>query len=353
MQAATTPRPQGLPLRRRSLLAAAAGAPLAHAGLAGLAALGPATSAAQQTRTPEGAWPTKPVHLVIPAAAGAGPDVLSRMLASKLSETWGQPVVVENLAGAGGNIGHEKVAKSTPDGYALLIGMIGPMAINPSLYDKMAFDATRDFTPISMVARYPNMLVVHPSLPLRSVSELIAYAKANPGKLRYGSVGTGTSPHLCGVMLESMAGITMVQIPYKSSAQMTTDAIAGHFDLMFLNPPAILQHVKSGALRALAITSATRQSYAPQVPTMGEAGVPGFELTSWYGLFAPAGTPAAIVSRINGDLARVMARPDVREQFVQRGDEPFGGRPEEASQFVRAEIAKWNRVIKQANIKIE
>ncbi len=232
--------------------------------------------------------------------------------------------------------------------------MIGPMAINPALQGaKLGFNPVRDLQPISMVVRYPNLLVVHPGVPAKSLGDLIAYARANPGKLRYGTPGTGTTPHLSALMMSQMADVRMLEVPYKSSAQMTTDLIAGHIDLMFLNPGAVLQQVKAGTLRALAITSDKRQAYAPEIPTMAEGGVPGYELSAWFGLFAPAGTPAAVVSRINADLIKVMNLPDIQQQLVTRGDDAFFGTPEAASAYLRAEIAKWDRVIKAANIKAD
>lgn len=299
-------------------------------------------------------YPNKPVKVIIPGGAGSGPDTLTRVLTSKLADLWGQPVVPENVVGAGGNIGHERGAKAPADGYTLLLGMIGPMSINPTLQEgKLGFDPVKDLMPITMVSRYPNMLVVHPSVPARNLQELLAYARANPGKLRYGTPGAGTTPQLSAVMFSTMANVRMLEVPYKSSAQMTTDVIAGHIDLMFLNPAAVLPHVKTGALRAIAITSPTRQPYAPDVPTVTESGVPGFEVSSWYGLFAPAGTPPSVVAKINADLLRIMAQPDVREQFISRGDEPFAGTPEQAGTYLRGEISKWNKVIKSANIKAE
>jgi len=319
-----------------------------------VAALSMATLALSlvQTATAQNAYPSKPVKLIIPGGAGSGPDTLARVITAKLAEQWGQAVVAENVPGVGGNLGHERAAKSAGDGYTLLLGMIGPMAINPNLHGtQLGFDPVKDLAPVSMIARYPNLLVVHPSVPATTLQELLAYARANPGKLRYGMPGLGTTPHLSGVMLSSMADINMLEVPYKSSTQMTTDLIAGHIDLMFLNPAAVLPHVKSGALRAIAITSKTRQPYAPELPTMIEAGVPDYEVSSWYGVFAPAGTPPAVIAKINADLLKVMAMPDVREQFSLRGDEPFAGSPEEAGQYVRAENAKWEEVIRASNIK--
>lgn len=300
------------------------------------------------------AYPTKPVRIIIPGAAGSGPDTLTRIISAKLADLLGQPVVAENVVGAGGNIGHQRGAKSPGDGYTLLLGMVGPMSINPSLQEgKLGFDPVRDLVPITMVSRYPNILVVHPSVRATNLQEFIAHAKANPGKLRYGTPGSGTTPHLSAVMFSAMADVKMLEVPYKSSAQMTTDVIAGHVDLMFLNPAAVLQHVKSGALRAIAITSPTRQPYAPEIPTMIESGLPGYEVSSWYGMFAPAGTPPSVVARLNADLLKVMALPEVREQFIARGDEPFAGTPDDAGKYLQSEIGKWSRVIKQANIKAD
>ncbi len=300
------------------------------------------------------AYPNKAVKVIIPGGAGSGPDTLTRVLTNKLADLWGQAVVTENVVGAGGNIGHERGAKSPADGYTLLLGMIGPMAINPSLQEgKLGFDPAKDLMPISMVSRYPNILAVHPSIPARNIQELLAYARSNPGKLRYGTPGSGTTPQLSAVMFSLMANVKMLEVPYKSSAQMTTDVIAGHIDLMFLNPAAVLPHVKAGALRAIAITSPTRQPYVPDLPTVTESGVPGFEVSSWYGLFAPAGTPASVIAKVNADLHKIMAQPEVREQFISRGDEPFAGTPEQAANYLKSEIAKWNKVIKSASIKAE
>ena len=325
----------------RCLLAAATGALAAQAW--------------GQTARPgqEPAFPAKAVRVVVPGGAGSGPDTLVRIIANRLGTLWGQPVVVENVVGAGGNIGHERVARAPADGYTVLVGMIGPMAINPSLQDRLGFDPLKDFQAVSLVSRYPNILVVHPSVPARNLQELVALAKAQPGRLRYGTPGTGTTPHLSAVMMAQMADVKMLEVPYKSSAQMTTDLIGGHIDLMFLNPAAVLQHVKAGSLRALAVTSTSRVPYAPDLPTMGEAGLPGYEVTSWYGLFLPAGAPVALVSRLNTDLRAVMNQPDMREQFVSRGDEPAAGSPEQATAYVRGEVAKWARLIKDAGIKAD
>ncbi|MEI6469448.1 MAG: tripartite tricarboxylate transporter substrate binding protein [Betaproteobacteria bacterium] len=307
-----------------------------------------------QSSTDPSNFPQKPVKVIIPGGVGSGPDTLTRLITAKMAELWGQPVVVENIAGAGGNMGHDRVAKAGPDGYTLLVGMIGPMAINPSLQEgKLPFDPIKDFQPISMISRYPNILVVHPSLPMKNLNELLAYARNNPGRLRYGTPGSGTTPHLSAVMLSTMADIKLLEVPYKSSAQMTTDLIAGHIDMMFLNPGAVLQHVKSGALKAIAITSPTRQAYAADLPTMIESGLPNYEVSSWYGLFAPSTTPKSVVDKINSDLIKVIRTPEMMQNFSVRGDEAFTGTVEQAGNYLKSEVNKWNRVIKAGNIRIE
>lgn len=307
----------------------------------------------QQAASGDSAYPARPVHIVVPGGAGTGPDTLTRILATELAKKWHQPVVVENVAGAGGNIGHARVAEASPDGYTLLVGMIGPMAINPNLHAEHPFDPLKDLTAISMIARYPNMLLVNPQLPYKTVDDLIAHARQNPKSIRYGSAGVGTTPHLSGVLLSRLANVDMLHVPYKSSAQMTTDAIAGHIDIMFLNPPAVLPHVKAGKLRAIAITSRERAPYAPDIPTLIEEGVPDYELTSWYGLFAPAGTPQEVVQKINRDLVDVIAMPEIKAKFDERGDEPFAGTVKDANTFVASELERWGKIIKEAGIQRE
>ena len=299
------------------------------------------------------AWPAKSVRLVVPAPAGSAPDFLSRTLGQKLTEAWGQTVVIDNIVGAAGNIGTERVAKAPPDGYTLLFNTIGPIAVNLSLYGKLPFDPVKDFVPITLVAKTPNILGLHPSVPVRSVKDLIALARKNPGRLHYGSPGSGTTPHLSGELFNSMLGLSVVHVPYKSSAQMTTDAIGGQVDLIFHNAPVLQPHVQSGKLRGLAVTSERRLSSVPDLPTMIEAGVPGFEVTAWFGLLAPAGTPPAVLGRIHADAARIVAAPDVRERFIGQAAEPIGNRPEEFAAFIRAEVEKWSKVIKASGAKAE
>jgi tripartite-type tricarboxylate transporter receptor subunit TctC len=298
-------------------------------------------------------YPSKAVRLIIPAPPGSAPDILSRLIGQKLSESWGQPVVIDNILGAGGNIGTERVAKAAPDGYTLLFNTIGPIAVNISMYDKLPFDPVKDFAPITLVAKVPNILVVHPAVPVRSVEELIAYARKNPGKLRYGSPGSGTSNHLSAELLNTMTGISMLHIPYKSSAQMTTDVMGGQVEVVFHNAPVLLPHVKSGALRGLAVTSLQRLASVPELPTMAEAGVPGYEVTAWFGFLAPAGTPQAVISRVHADVAKAIAMPDVRERMTAQAAEPIGSTPQEYASFIAAEIAKWSRIVKASGAKVE
>jgi tripartite-type tricarboxylate transporter receptor subunit TctC len=298
-------------------------------------------------------YPSKSVRLVVPAPPGSAPDILSRLVGQKLSEMWGQGVVIDNVLGAGGNIGTERVAKAPADGYTMLFNTIGPIAVNVSMYDKLPFDPIKDFAPVTLVAKVPNILVVHPSVPIKSVQELIDYAKKNPGKLRYGSPGSGTSNHLSAELLNTMAGISMLHIPYKSSAQMTTDIMGGQVEVVFHNAPVLMPHVKSGALRGLAVTSAKRNPSVPELPTVAESGVPGFEVTAWFGFLAPAGTPQAVISKVHADVVKAIAMPDVRERMMAQAAEPIGSTPQEYGAFIASEIAKWSKIVKSSGAKVE
>ncbi len=299
------------------------------------------------------AWPVKPVRFILPAPAGSAPDFLSRTLAPKLSEIWGQPVVIDNIVGASGHIGTERVAKAAPDGYTILFNTIGPIAVNINLFDKLPFDPVKDFAPITLVALTPNILCLHPSLPAKSVKELITLAKKNPGKMLYGSAGAGTTQHLSGELFNVLAGVKLIQVPYKSSAQMTIDAMGGQVDLIFHNAPVVQPHVRSGKLRGIAVTSAKRLAGVPDLPTMIEAGMPGFEVTAWFGLMAPAGTPPAVIAKIHADAVRVINMPDVKERFMTQAAEPGGNKPEEFAAFIQAETAKWAKVIKASGAKAD
>jgi tripartite-type tricarboxylate transporter receptor subunit TctC len=298
-------------------------------------------------------YPTKPIRLVVPFPPGGATDILARDVAQKLTEAWGQSVIVDNRPGAGGNIGSELVAKSAPDGYTLEMGTVGTHAINASLYAKMPYDHVKDFTPVILVAGVPNVLVVTPSLPVNSVAELIAYAKANPGKLNFASSGNGTSIHLSGELFKVMAGVQMTHIPYKGSAPALQDLIAGQVQLMFDNLPPSLPQIKAGKLRALAVTSLARAPALPDVPTLAESGLPGFEASSWFGILAPAGTPAPIVAKLNAEVAKWLATPEAKEKLLKQGANPAGGTPEDFAKHIAAETAKWAKVVKDSGAKID
>jgi tripartite-type tricarboxylate transporter receptor subunit TctC len=299
------------------------------------------------------AYPTKPIRLVVPFPAGGTTDILARAAAQKLTEAWGQPVVVDNRPGAGGNIGSELVAKAAPDGYTLEMGTVGTHAINASLYAKMPYDHVKDFFPVILVAGVPNVLVVHPSVPVNSVAELIAYAKANPGKLNFASSGNGTSIHLSAELFKVMSGVQMAHVPYKGSAPAVQDLLGGQVQLMFDNLPSALPHIKGGKLRALAVTSAQRAPVLPDVPTIAEAGLPGFEASSWFGVLAPAGTPPAIVAKLNAEIAKWLASPEAKEKLQAQGANVAGGPPEEFAKHIAAETAKWAKVVKESGAKID
>jgi len=299
------------------------------------------------------AYPAKPIRIVVPFPPGGATDILARAVAQKLTDAWGQAVVVDNRPGAGGNIGSEIVAKAAPDGYTLEMGTVGTHAINASLYAKMPYDHVKDFAPVILVAGVPNVLVVNPSLPVSSVQELIAYAKANPGKLNFASSGNGTSIHLAGELFKVMAGVQMTHIPYKGSAPALQDLIGGQVQLMFDNLPPSLPHIKAGKLRALAVTSATRSSALPDTPTIAESGLPGFEASSWFGVLAPAGTPPAIIARLNAEIAAWLASAEAKEKMLALGANIGGGSPEDFARHIAAETAKWQKVVKASGAKVD
>jgi tripartite-type tricarboxylate transporter receptor subunit TctC len=292
------------------------------------------------------AYPAKPIRFVVPYPAGGPLDTVARLLAQKVGESVKQPVVVENRAGAGGNIGADHVAKSAPDGYTLLMGAVATHAINPSLYRQVPYDPVRDFVAVTMIASTPNVLVVHPSIPAANVREFIAHAKANPGKLNFGSGSTGSAGHLAGELFKTLAGVDMAHIPYKGAAPAMQDLIAGRLQLMFDNYASANAQVKAGKVKALAVTTARRSSLAPELPTVAESGLPGFDISTWFGLLVPARTPPEIVERLHAEFTRALAAPDVREKVVGLGAEPVGDRPEEFAAFIRAEAAKYAKVIK-------
>ena len=294
------------------------------------------------------AYPAKPITIVVPFAAGGTTDILARVIGQALTKELGQSVIVDNRVGAGGNIGAQFAAKSTADGYTLFMGTVGTHAINQSLYKKLPFDPVKDFAPITRVAMVPNLLVANPGKPYKSVKELIAYAKANPGKVNFGSAGSGSSIHLSGELFNALAKVDMVHVPYKGSAPAVTDLVGGQIDLMFDNMPSAIQHVRTGRLRALAVTTAKRSPELPDVPTVAEAGVPGYEATSWFGMFAPAATPAPVIARLNAALVKVLADADVKKKLAEQGAEPHGEKPEQFAEFIGKEAAKWSKVVKDS-----
>lgn len=299
-------------------------------------------------------YPDRSVKLMVAAAAGSSPDSISRLLATKLGERWGQTVVVENAVGLGGVIGAEKAAREPADGYHLVVNTIGAMSVGASIMKNFPYDPVKDFEPISLLMSMPNLLVVNPNVPVKTLPELVAYVKENPGKLRYGHPGIGTTPHLSAELLKQMTGIQMQGIPYKSSAQMTTDLLAGHYEVLFHNSSVLMPHVKAGKAVPLGITSAKRMATMPDVPTIDEAGkVDGFEVRAWWGMYAPAGTPKDIVNKISKDVDSILAEADVQEWLKQRNGIAGGGTPESLRDFQAAETTKWRKLIETAGIKAE
>jgi tripartite-type tricarboxylate transporter receptor subunit TctC len=297
-------------------------------------------------------WPVRAVRLVVPSAPGGGTDITARIVAPKLSEQLGQQVIVENRAGAGTMIGGEVVARAAPDGYTLLMG-ISTLAINPAMYKKVPYDALKDFAPISQVVSLSNLLVTHPSLPVQSVKSLIAFARARPGQIYYASAGVGTNPHLSVELFLSMAGLKMVHVPYKGSGQGIVDVVAGHVPVMMPSILTGLPHAKTGRLRGLGVTGAKRAGAAPDIPTIAEAGVPGYEAVQWFGVLAPAGTPREIVVRLHGEIVHLLNAAEVRGRLLGDGADPVGSSPEEFAAFLRAETAKWAKVVTDAGIQPE
>ena len=298
-------------------------------------------------------YPAKPVRLIVTFAAGGGADYVGRTVGAKLSELLGQPVVVENKAGANGALGAELVAKSPPDGYTLLVGAAGTIAVAPHLSPKLPFDAFKDFAPVSMLATSPFVVTVHPEVPAKSVRELIELARARPGTINFGSSGTGGSPQLAGELFKSMAGVAMVHVPYKGLAPAIADLMGGQIQLLFADVGLVNPHLKSGKLRGLAVTGTARSALVPDLPTVSEAGVPGYAAGTWYSLLAPAGTPGPIVTRLSEDSRKALAHPDVRNALVGQGNEPAGSTPAQAAAFLRDEHAKWGEVIRRAGIRLE
>jgi tripartite-type tricarboxylate transporter receptor subunit TctC len=319
-------------LRRRTALAAA---------LATFAPLSFAQSAD---------YPTRPVRIIVAFTAGGTTDILARAMGQKLTERLGQSFVVENRPGAGGNLGTELVAKAAPDGYTLIVNSVGPMAVNPTLYRKLAINPLVDLVPVVQIADVPNVLVVNPAVPARTFDEFVAHAKANPDKLNYGSTGIGTSSHLSGFMLAKADGLKVTHVPYKG-AEALNDLLAGRIQFMFATIPSVIQHIKADKLRALAVTSARRSRSMPDVPTVAERGHPGFEAGSWFGFFAPKGTPAHVIATLNKAVNEAL--PSLEQQLVREGADPVGGSPEQFGRFVQKEFEKWRVVVRESGATAE
>ncbi len=297
-------------------------------------------------------YPNKPIRLVAPFSPGGATDVLARIVGQKINERMGQPVVIENRVGAGGNIGAEQVAKSAPDGYTLLMGGV-PHAIGATLYAKLGYDMVKDLTPVAEVASFPSVLVLHPSLPAKSVKELIALAKARPGHLNFGSAGNGSPNHLALEWFDTLAGVKMTHVPYKGAGQVLGDLLAGQLQLASMGLPVAMPHVQSGKLRAIALTGAARSPLLPRIPTVAEAGLPGFDVTSWYGIFGPAVLPKDIVAKLNFEIGTAITSPELTERLTALGAEPAFKTPAAFAQYVRDEITKWARIVRESGAKLD
>ena len=317
-------------------------------GLTALALLGSVTMAAAQD-----AFPTRPVSLVIPFPAGGSTDLVGRIVAEKMSSLLGQQIVVDNRGGAGGNVGSAAVAKAEPDGYTILMGTVATHAINPALYKKMPYDPVADFAPISLLVVVPNVLVVNPDFPAQNVQELIALAKEKPGELSYASSGNGTPLHLSGELFKSMAGVDIVHVPYKGAGPALIDVMGGHVPIMFDNLPSSTEHIKAGKLRGLAVTTAERAPSMPDLPTIAESGLPGYETYTWNALFAPAGTPPEVIAKLNEAAVAAVKDPAVQAKLADVGASVVGSTPEELGEHVKAEMAKWAPVVKASGAQID
>jgi tripartite-type tricarboxylate transporter receptor subunit TctC len=314
--------------------------------LGALVALAAACASAQP-------YPSKPIRMIVPYPPGGTTDILARDVGQVLTNVLGQSVVIDNRPGAAGNIGTDMVAKAAPDGYTLLMGTVNTHAINAGLYSKLPYDHIKDFTPVILVARVSNVLEVNPSVPVNTVADLIKLAKENPGKLNFASSGSGTSIHMSGELFKTMTGVDMVHVPYKGSAPAVADLVGGQVQLMFDNLPSSLAMIKAGKLRAIAVTSAQRAPALPDVPTIAESGLPGFEASSWFGVLAPAGTPQAIITRLNAEIDKWLQSPEAKEMLLAQGAVPAGGTPEQFATWIRSETDKWAKVVKASGAKVD
>ena len=311
-----------------------------------------AVAALPHTASAADAWPSRPIQLLIPYPPGGSADLLARPLGAKLQERLGQPIVLDYRPGAGGTIASQALARSKPDGYTLIM-VLAAHAINPSLYPKLPYDTRKDFAPVTLVANLPLILAGSPSLKARNVAELIASAKAEPGRITFGSAGNGNTGHLAGELFDSMAGVKMTHVPYKGSAQVVNAMLAGDIQLTFDSISTSMPQIRAGRMTALAVTSARRAAMAPDVPTLAEAGVPGFDINGWYAILAPAGTPRAIVDKLSGDIAAVLAQPELRSQLAANGYEPVGSTPAALGAHIESELVRWNKVVREAGVKLE
>jgi tripartite-type tricarboxylate transporter receptor subunit TctC len=310
-----------------------------------------ALTALMSDAAPGQAYPTRPIHVVVPSSPGAGvTDIMARLVGQHLSARIGQQIVIDNRPGASGIIGAEVVSRAAPDGYTLLVANVS-LVVNPFLYPKMPYDALKDFIPVTMINSAPMLLVVHPSVPAKSVSELIAYAKSHPAQLNYGSGGLGSTPYLAAELFKSLAGIDVVHVPYKGGAPALSDLVGGQVSFMIENMPGTMPYVRAGNLRALAITSPQRSELAPELPTMAEAGVPGYEMSGWNGLFAVKGTPPEIVAKLHSEVAKILRTAEVRQELAALGAEPVGDTPEEFAAFLKADMARWGKIIQDKGIR--
>ena len=298
------------------------------------------------------AFPTKPIHIVVTFTTGGAPDILARLLGERMQAAWGQSVIVDNRPGAGGNTGADSVAKAPPDGHTIVVGTVGTHAINGALYARMPYDMVKDFAPVTLLATTPNMLVVHNDVPAKTLPEFIALGKRE-GKMSFASAGSGTSIHVSGELFKTMTGIDMQHIPYKGRATAIPDLLGGRVTMMFDNMPSSLPLVREGKLRALGVTSVKRSPAAPEIPTMAEQGLTGFEAVSWFALFAPAGTPKAIVDKLQAEAKKILESPDIAKKLTEIGLEPVGSSAEELAAYQRAEIVKWAKVVKDSGAKAE
>jgi tripartite-type tricarboxylate transporter receptor subunit TctC len=298
-------------------------------------------------------YPAKAIRFIVPFPAGGPLDIVARVIGQELNRSWGQPVLVDNRPGAGGNIGADAVAKAAPDGYTILMGAVSTHAINIWLYGKLPYDPIRDFAPITLLTSVPNVLVLHPSVPAKNVQQLIALAKARPGQLNFASGSTGSAGHLAGEVFKTMAGVDMVHIPYKGAAPAVTDLLAGHVSLIFDNMASALPNIKAGRVRALAVTTARRSPFLPDIPTIDETGLRGFDIGTWFGVFAPAGSPPATVVQLNRELVRVLNTPTMKERLATLGAEPMANTPEAFASFVKSELSKYERIVRASGAKAD